>query len=119
MIRRYIIWRNNTFTGNRCKGASSFMRTDRDLDPEYRVARPGIDFDGPTVTFGDDAAGDVQTEGGIFRRVLGREKSLERTGRHVRRHPAAGVGDLDDYAVVLGASRQPKRSLAIHCLDGV
>jgi hypothetical protein len=72
-------------TGVRHPGLPSGPRDpDRDLDPEHRVARPGIDVDGSAVTFCDDTAGDVQAEAGVLGRVLGREEGLERPGRHLR-----------------------------------
>ena len=88
------------------------LPADGKADPQHRFAGAGVDADRAAVPLDDDAPGDVQPEAGALADVLGREEGLERTGRHLRRHPPAGVGDLDDDEAFLGPGRQPQRARA-------
>jgi EmrB/QacA subfamily drug resistance transporter len=83
------------------------------------AARFRVDRDCAAVPLFDDAPGDIETEPRAFADVLRRIEGFECSGRNLRRHPVAGVGDLDDEVRLVGTGREPQRAAAWHCIDGV
>jgi hypothetical protein len=89
---------------------TSLRLTNRKLDAQYGLARPGVDADLADMTLHDDAARNVKTRAGALANVLCRIEGFERARGHLPGDAWTGVADFDHNLAVLSPRRDPQRA---------